>query len=387
MSDLRTRLEEYVRRVRQVYEHCRGNEQATKQSLISPLFNILGYDITDPRECLPEHKVDFGKDRSTKPIDWAFSVNSRFAFFVEAKEVGKKLGQYAEQLADYFAKEPTVKLGILTNGIHWRFFTDAEHANIMDRECFAVWDVLNDENPPLEVLTVLQKSQFNPELFRTLAQRERTRNFLIMEINRLLEPSNEFVKLAIANIETRKQTESVIESWKPLLASAIEEWARQRTLNAALNTSPPQPIPMPIPATSKQIITTEDELRAFEIIKTLLGPNRPITYTDQASYFKIHMPEAGTVIRSRRVVCRLYADGKLPVMRITTPINKIESLLAPFPKVTFPAAGWIAITLNSISQIESMGEIMRITYDHQTSNEVADAPDDEGDNSPILKMA
>ena len=63
----------YVKRVKELAEHVRGNEQATKQSLIGPLFTILGYDLTDPRECVPEYKVDFGRDaKSTKPIDWAF---------------------------------------------------------------------------------------------------------------------------------------------------------------------------------------------------------------------------------------------------------------------------------------------------------------------------
>jgi hypothetical protein len=88
--------------------------------------SVLGYDLTDPRECVPEYKADFGKDRSSKPIDWAFLHSGNFAFFVEAK--GKKLGGYDEQLADYFAKDPNVKLGILTNGAQWRFFTDVEWA-------------------------------------------------------------------------------------------------------------------------------------------------------------------------------------------------------------------------------------------------------------------
>jgi hypothetical protein len=56
----------YIKRVRELADHVKGNEQATKQSLIGPLFTILGYDLTDPRECIPEFRADFGKDRSTK---------------------------------------------------------------------------------------------------------------------------------------------------------------------------------------------------------------------------------------------------------------------------------------------------------------------------------
>jgi hypothetical protein len=65
-------LQAYVRRVRELAEHVRSNEQATKQSLVGPLFTILGYDLTDHRECIPEYRVDFGPNRSIKPIDWAF---------------------------------------------------------------------------------------------------------------------------------------------------------------------------------------------------------------------------------------------------------------------------------------------------------------------------
>ena len=41
-------IESYIKRVRELAEHVRGNEQATKQSLIGPLFTLLGYDLTDP---------------------------------------------------------------------------------------------------------------------------------------------------------------------------------------------------------------------------------------------------------------------------------------------------------------------------------------------------
>jgi len=34
------------------------------------------------------------------------------------------VASYDEQLADYFAKAPEARLGILTNGVQWRFFTD-----------------------------------------------------------------------------------------------------------------------------------------------------------------------------------------------------------------------------------------------------------------------
>jgi hypothetical protein len=60
----------------------------------------------------------------------------------------------------YFAKEPAVKLGILTNGIQWQFYTDLDNVHVMDREPFLIWTVLQDEPIPLDLLTHMQKSQF-----------------------------------------------------------------------------------------------------------------------------------------------------------------------------------------------------------------------------------
>ena len=90
--DLKESIAVFVRRIKDLSDHVKGNEQATKQSLVGPLFSILGYDLTDPRECIPEFKTDFGIGRSVKPVDWSFMANGKPIFFVEAKEAGKKTG-------------------------------------------------------------------------------------------------------------------------------------------------------------------------------------------------------------------------------------------------------------------------------------------------------
>jgi hypothetical protein len=237
---MKEQLEQYVRQVKEWHEECRGNEQATKASLIAPLFTLLGYDLTDPRECKPEYRTDFGKgEKAATPVDWAFLIDGTFAFFVEAKEVGAKITKYAEQLGMYFAKEPAVKLGILTNGVEWKFFTDLVHEHLMDKEPFLTWNVLRDETIPLDFLGLLQKAQFKPHLIRMFAQSNRRQSLLVDELSRLLqEPSPEFVKLAVQNIETRHLTPRVLTEWKPILANAIQEWVKRRALEMALTGEP-----------------------------------------------------------------------------------------------------------------------------------------------------
>lgn len=353
MSNLRESIESYVKRVKELAEHVRGNEQATKQSLIGPFFTMLGYDLTDPRECSPEYKADFGKDRSSKPIDWGFKLGGQFAFFVEAKEVGKKLGGYDEQLADYFAKDPNVKLGILTSGAAWRFFTDVENANVMDKEPFAKWDILADEEPPYDVITLLEKSQFNPELIRAFAHRQRSRNILVQELNKLLEPSPEFTKLAVQNLESRNLTAAVVDSWKPIVANAIQEWAKQRTLTAVL--APPQTPPVKDPESGGKIETTAEELEAFETVKRLLGPDRPIAWEDSVAYFKIHLAAKRTW-----VFARLWMNRRHPLIAVPLPLDQATQL-APNRPVT-ASGGWTSITLESADQLAQLGELLQAAF-------------------------
>jgi hypothetical protein len=350
----------YVKRVKDLAEHVRGNEQATKQSLIGPLFTILGYDLTDPRECVPEFRADFGPGRSAKPIDWAFFEGGRPIFFVEAKEVGKKLAGYDEQLADYYAKEPEAKLGVLTNGVQWRFFTDLVHPNVMDKEPFVKWDVLGDEEPPFDFLTLLQKTQYNPQLIRTFAERKRAQNLLVAELNRLLEPSSEFVRLAIANIETRTLRDSVVESWKPVLANAIEEWAKQRMLSMVLN--PPSADASNQAASSQpKIVTTKEELEGFATIQRLLGPERPVAFEDTTSYFKVHLPE-----RHTWVICRLYFDRRKPCVWVPLPSDQVQQMVSSLP-VTIPQLGWSCVNLEQSTDIEQLDVLLRASWDQQRS--------------------
>ncbi len=154
-----------------------------------------------------------------------------------------------------------MKLGILTNGAHWRFFTDAVNSNIMDKEPFATWDASSDASPvPVEVLTLLQKAKFSSDHIRTFALRQRTESLLVTELSRLLEPSPEFVKLALQNIESRNLTPAVVENWKPILNGAIQQWAKQRSLAEALET--PSSLDVSESAAGK-IVTTQQELDAF----------------------------------------------------------------------------------------------------------------------------
>ena len=255
-SNLEELLDKYVKDVKEWYESCQ-DEAATKASLIVPLFTILGYNVANPRECQPEHKADFGAGRTKDAVDWAFLFNGSPAFLVEAKAVGEKLDKHVGQLREYYGQgQPAVTLGILTNGVQWRFFTDVNCEHVMDAEPFLEWQTLEDGGIPHGLLTILQRENFKADKIKRFAKRKRRASQLAAGLPKLLAPSDEFVKLAVHDLGESNLGPEGLQEWKLALADAIREWAEQQrklTLEATDAQDKNQSVPPPIDPPSSAV--------------------------------------------------------------------------------------------------------------------------------------
>lgn len=133
-------------------------EEMTKQTLIIPFLQVLGYDVFNPLEVRPEYIADFGKKKGEK-VDYAIFKDTSPIIFIEAKAVNEELNNHCAQLERYFNSSPNVRLAILTNGIEYRFFTDLDKSNIMDDNPFFKFNITalleNDKDSPIS-----QQSRF-----------------------------------------------------------------------------------------------------------------------------------------------------------------------------------------------------------------------------------
>ena len=118
-------------------------EEATKTALIMPFIHqVLGYDVFNPTEVIPEFTADVGVKKGEK-IDYAIVDNDEVAILIEAKKIGEELNeQHASQLFRYFGTT-TAKIAILTNGRYYRFYTDLDAPNKMDSKPFLELDLLD----------------------------------------------------------------------------------------------------------------------------------------------------------------------------------------------------------------------------------------------------
>ena len=108
-------------------------EEATKNSMIMPLIQLLGYNVFDPLEVTPEFVADIGTKKGEK-VDYAILLNGKPIILFECKKAGEDLNiKHAGQLFRYFHVTSS-KFGVLTNGLRYQFFTDLEQPNKMDEK-------------------------------------------------------------------------------------------------------------------------------------------------------------------------------------------------------------------------------------------------------------
>ena len=75
-----------------------ATEEATKNALVMPFIQTLGYDVFNPLEVVPEFVADVGTKKGEK-VDYAVKKGDEIIMLVEAKKAGEDLDTtHASQL-------------------------------------------------------------------------------------------------------------------------------------------------------------------------------------------------------------------------------------------------------------------------------------------------
>lgn len=105
------------------YDTCFLNEEATKYLMVLPVLENLGWNIKNLRQVYPEYRV------SDKKVDYILVDHISSKTFIEVKRAGEDdLDNHETQLLNYCASK-NVDMGILTNGVIWRFYSICYHDN------------------------------------------------------------------------------------------------------------------------------------------------------------------------------------------------------------------------------------------------------------------
>lgn len=124
--DFIDQLKQFSKRVETIKDTIQ-TEEATKTAIIMPFFAMLGYDVFNPHEFVPEFTADVGIKKGEK-VDYAIMQDGEPVILIECKSVSENLAKHDSQLFRYFGTSKA-KFAILTNGVIYRFYTDLEDKN------------------------------------------------------------------------------------------------------------------------------------------------------------------------------------------------------------------------------------------------------------------
>ncbi len=312
-------------------------EEATKTSLIMPFFQqVFGYDIFNPDEFVPEFTADVGIKKGEK-VDYAVMLNGQPAILIEAKWCGEPLEKHDGQLFRYFGTTKA-KFGILTNGLVYKFYTDLEEQNKMDLSPFLELNILNVKEGLVSELKRFCKTNFDAgEIFSRASELKYSSEIKTYFSEQLRDPSDDFVKFILSKAYDGVKTAAVIDRFRPIVKTAlnslISEMMNDRITSAlkkdTASTQDEQAadIQTGMPQEEKnrsQIVTTDEELQAFFIVKAILAESvdiAKIAYKDTVNYFSIIYDGMVT-----KWICRMRLNSGKKYMALPDDAGK-ETLL------------------------------------------------------------
>jgi len=216
------------------------SEASTNASLVQPFLTVLGYDVGNPDEVSPEHHADFSEKYQNK-VDYAILHLGKPVIAIESKRVGAPMKDDRGQLRSYFNASPTVKLGILTDGLKFEFYADSDKPNMMDEVAFLRLDLAEiakagtiDDNT-LEGIAVIRSGLFNPEDVGAEAKRKLLFESLVDVIKQFKsDPSDDFIRLVLGRTEMgsklTKLTQKIVDGNRDIVRSAMEAFVAQEAL-------------------------------------------------------------------------------------------------------------------------------------------------------------
>lgn len=319
--DFKDQLKQLSERIQMLKDQIQ-TEEATKTSLIMPFIQTLGYDVFNPMEVVPEMTCDIGTKKGEK-VDYCIMKDGEPIILIECKHWAQDLNLHDNQLLRYYHVSKA-KFGVLTNGIVYRFYTDLEAPNKMDEVPFLEVNMLDLKEGLVDELKRFSKSYFDQEeIMSSASELKYLRELRSVLAEEFKNPSAELVKLLGRQVYSGSFIPKVLEHFTALtrraislhisdiIAGRLKAAIRSEELEGAMSESIPPAEESVAPESElkeeSKILTTEEELEAFRIIRAILAKAidvKRVYYRDTQSYFTVIIDD-----NNRRNVCRLHLES------------------------------------------------------------------------------
>lgn len=298
-------------------------EEATKNAFIMPFIQLLGYDVFNPLEVVPEMDCDITKKKGEK-IDYAIVKDGVPIMLIECKHWKQDLNLHDNQLKRYFVSSKA-KFGLLTNGIVYRFYTDLIKENIMDDVPFLEFDLEKIRETQIEEVKKFCKANFDLDNILSSANDLK----YMSEVKKVIrseftEPSPEFIKMLTKRVYEGMVTQKVLDQFTDIVHRALKSHINDvlseklgiaikatEAAGAPVQTSSASAGQQQEPASEEEkvskINTTIEEMEGYYIVKSIVCEvisTERVTYRDSQSYFAIFADD-----NNRKPICRLHFNN------------------------------------------------------------------------------
>ncbi|MCY3549953.1 MAG: type I restriction endonuclease [Candidatus Poribacteria bacterium] len=293
-------------------------EEATKTAFVMPFINLLGYDVFNPTEVVPEFTADVGTKQGEK-VDYAIFKDDEVIMLIECKKYGEDLSDvHTSQLYRYFSVVHA-RIAVLTDGVLYRFYTDLEESNIMDTKPFLEFDMLDIQPPLVNELKRFTKPAFDlNETLTAASDLKYTKEIKQTMIEQLETPSEDFVRFFLSFVYSGVKTQAVVQQFTDIVKRALNQFLNEQInqrLQSAITKGEVAEQSVEVEESDEsievevesRIVTTEEELEGFytvkSIIREVVAPDR-IGHRDTMSYMSVLLDD-----NRRKPICRLHFNS------------------------------------------------------------------------------
>lgn len=310
--DLKNKIEDLGKKI-ELYRERVSNEEMTKTAFILPFFESLGYDTRNPFEFYPEFTADLLDSKGEK-VDYAILKEDKPQILIEAKCCSDSLDKHDKQLMRYF-HTTQAKIGILTNGIIYKFFTDLDEPNKMDMKPFLEINLLDIRDNEIHELKKFSKNNFDISNILTSAEELKYSGAIKKLLKNEFEaPSEVFSNYILGEIYGGIKTQKIKDKFALIIKKSLNEFLNDIVRNKlegvlennmTVNNSPIIEEEVEEILIKDEPETTQEELEGLGIVKSILieqlkNEISRVEYKDTISYFGILLD--GNI---RKWICRL----------------------------------------------------------------------------------
>jgi len=251
-----------------------ATEEATKTALVMPFIRMLGYDVFNPLEVVPEFVADVAGRKGEK-VDYAIMHDGKPIMIIECKTYGAPLdAEKCEQLHRYFLTLDS-SIGILTDGIRYLFYSRNDDGKKMDARPFMEINLDSLDPTLIQELKKLCKGKFDLRTtLETVSELRFNRHIKLLLEQNMSDPDTEFLRYFVRKADLQA-TQKTIEAFSGYVKRAFSEFLNEQVnsrLKIALETTQKkdESVPPPPPSDPAKDIITENEVHALYVVKALM---------------------------------------------------------------------------------------------------------------------